>query len=246
MPELKNIDAFHEALDNYQLSSSAIDILENIKLVVLTGLSASGRNTIINELLRTNEYNFIVSDTTRSPRVNNGILEQDGREYFFRSEEDMLADIKNGNFLEAEVIHEQQVSGISMRELQKASKQRRVAIADTDIGGVHNILRLKPDTVAVLVLPPTLQVWQERIFKRGEMDATEYRRRLQTAKRILTLGIHEKNELKIVINDDLTDAVEEIDQLVQTNSFSNSQQEKGITVARELLRATELALAELN
>ena len=44
------------------------------------------------------------SATTREPRENNGILEQNGREYFFRDETEMLADIKAGNFLEAEVI----------------------------------------------------------------------------------------------------------------------------------------------
>ncbi len=32
----------------------------------------------------------------------------------------MLNDLENGKFLEAEIIHAQQVSGISIRELKKA------------------------------------------------------------------------------------------------------------------------------
>lgn len=245
MPELKYIDEFHEALKNYHLSEHALQILSQIKLVVLTAPTASGRNTIINELLRTNEYNFVVSDTTREPRINNGIIEQNGREYFFRDERDMLDDIKNGDFLEAEVIHEQQVSGISMRELEKASLEHRAAITDMDIGGVSNILDLKPDTIAVLILPPSFDTWHERIFSRGDMGDKEYRRRLQTAARILKSGIHESSELKIIINDDLTDAAEEVHELVQNGAFSDEQQQRGIALAEQLLADTTAALKNL-
>ncbi len=245
MPELEYINEFHAALNNYELSKHALEILQKTRLVVLTGPTASGRNTIINELLRTNDYNFIVSDTTRPPRYNDGILEQNGREYFFRQEADMLADIKAGNFLEAEVIHEQQVSGISIRELEKASKEHRTAIADTDIGGVSNILRLKPDAIAVLVLPLSFEIWHERLSSRGNMDKNEYRRRLQTAVRILQAGIHESNELKIIINDNLGDAAEEINELVQTHTVNDTRQGQGVAVAKELLDQTKQALAEL-
>ncbi|MDL2341693.1 MAG: hypothetical protein QFB87_01270 [Patescibacteria group bacterium] len=245
MPELKYIDDFHAALSNYQLSDHALQILKHTRLIVLTAPTASGRNTIINELLRTNQYNFIVSDTTRPPRENDGILEQNGREYFFRNEADMLADIKAGNFLEAEVIHKQQVSGISIRELEKASQEHRTAITDMDIGGVSNLLSLKPDTIAVLVLPPSFDVWHERIFSRGTMADDEYARRLQTAARILASGIEESSELKIVINDDLTDAAEEIHELVQNNTFSEAQQAAGVALARQLLADTQAALAAL-
>lgn len=245
MPELKYIDEFHEALKDYHLSEHARKILADIKLVVLTAPTASGRNTIINELLRTNEYNFIVSDTTREPRINNGILEQNGREYFFRDELDMLKDIKNGDFLEAEVIHEQQVSGISIRELEKASSEHRAAITDMDIGGAINVLDLKPDTIAVLVLPPSFDTWHERIFSRGDMGNVEYKRRLQTAARILESGIHESSELKIIINDDLTDAAEEVHELVQNGTFSDEQQQKGIELAKRLLADTTAALKSL-
>ena len=246
MPELTYINEFHAVLKDYHLSAHAQEILDTTKLVVLTAPTASGRNTIINELLHTNKYNFIVSDTTRAPRVNNGLLEQDGREYFFREEADMLADIKAGNFLEAEVIHEQQVSGISIRELEKASSEHRAAITDIDIGGVSRLLDLKPDTIAVLILPPSFEVWHERIFSRGDMGDKEYGRRLQTAARILASGIKESSELKIIINDDLTDAAEEVHELVQNNTFSAEQQQRGLALAQQLLTQSQAALDALK
>lgn len=246
MPELKYKQNFHVALKDYQLSDHALAILTKTQLVILTAPTASGRNTIINELLRTNEYNFIVSDTTRPPRLNDGILEQNGREYFFRDEADMLQDIKDGNFLEAEVIHEQQVSGTSIRELEKASDEARIAIADMDIGGISNVLSLKPDTIAVLILPPSFDIWHERIYSRGDMGNAEYGRRLQTAARILESGIAESSELKIIINDDLTDAAEEVHELVQNGTFSDAQQARGIALAKELLATTQAALTQLK
>lgn len=245
MPKLNYIDEFHAALKDYRLSAHALQILKNTRLVVLTAPTASGRNTIINELLRTNDYNFIVSDTTRPPRLNNGILEQNGREYFFRDESEMLQDIKDGNFLEAEVIHEQQVSGISIRELEKASQEHRSAITDMDIGGVSNVLALKPDTIAVLVLPPSFETWHERIFSRGDMGPAEHRRRLQTAERILASGLNSSSKLKIIINDDLTDAAEEVHELVQNGSFSKAQQSAGIALAKQLHDDTQTALSNL-
>jgi guanylate kinase len=155
MDELAKLDEFNAVLSNYTVSKDAVATLKQTKLVLLTAATASGRNTIINELLRTGEYHYIVSDTTRSPRVNDGVLEQDGHEYWFRSEEEVLQDLKAGDFLEAEIVHGKQIYGISIRELKAANASNKIAITDTDIGGTRNILKLKSDTIAILVLPPS-------------------------------------------------------------------------------------------
>lgn len=214
MNELRHMAEFEAALADYHVSASAQETLDATKLVLLTGVSAGGRNTVINELLTTGEYHFIISDTTRAPRENDGVLEQNGVEYWFRSEEDMLTDIKNGEFLEAEIIHGRQVSGISIRELKVASEAHKIAINDVDIGGIQNVLKLKPDTTALLLLPPSFEEWQRRLRGRGEMSDHEYLGRLQTALRIFTLA-HNNDMLQVVINDDNQRAAQEIDDLAQ-------------------------------
>src|ERR1700712_1679606 len=152
---LKHYTEFKEVLETYHVSDSAKATLEDLTLVLLLGPTSSGRNTIIEHQLKTGNYNFIVSDTTRPPRTNDGVLETNGNEYWFRSEEEVLADLKAGQFLEAELIHDQQVSGISIRELEKARAQNKIAITDVDLGGMHKIMLAKPDTIAVMVLPPS-------------------------------------------------------------------------------------------
>ena len=134
-PHLVNREAFEHALAHYAMSDHAKRVLKSTKLVLLTGPSSAGRNTIIDFMVRTNRYHFIVSDTTRKPRVNNGVLEQNGVQYWFRDEAEMLQDIKDGEYLEAELIHGQQVSGISIREFEKASSNHKIAINEVDIGG---------------------------------------------------------------------------------------------------------------
>jgi guanylate kinase len=102
-----------------------------------------------------------------------------------------LADLKAGEFLEAEIIHDQQVSGISIRELEKARDQQKIAITDIDLEGMHNVLRDKTDTIAIMVMPPSFEEWQRRLASRGKMHPDELKRRLQTAQKIFEDGLRQ-------------------------------------------------------
>ncbi len=237
---LRHLDEFTEILSNYKVSLRAQQSLKSIKLVLLVAPSAGGRNTLINQLLTTGRYNFIISDTTRKPRVNNGVLEQNGREYWFRSEEQVLSDLKNGELLEAEVIHNQQVSGISIRELEKASKGNKISITDIDIGGIKNILRAKPDVIAILILPPSFEEWQRRLSTRGELTGEEYRRRMQTAASILSDALTNK-DLIIIISDDVKHSAKQVDDILE-GKIDVETQEKGHKLIKSLLAETQNTL----
>lgn len=178
---LKHYQEFKEALTNYHISERAKNALQDLKLVLLVAPTSTGRNTVITELVKTKGYYFIVSDTTRPPQIRDGKLEENGVNYFFRTEEEMLADIKAGEFLEAELIHDQQVSGISIRELEKAKNLHKVAITDIETAGADNVMRAKPDTKIIFLLPPSFEEWQDRIASRGRMSEHELRNRLRSA-----------------------------------------------------------------
>lgn len=209
MNKLNHLLDFQNILADYKLSSSSENILHNLEFCLLLGPSAAGKNTIIKKLLETNNYYFIVSDTTRKKRVNNGLLETNGIEYWFRKEEDFLLDLKNGKFLEAEIIHDQQVSGISIRELNKAKKLNKIAIADIDIGGVENIVRINPDLKVVVVVPPSFSVWLERLFGRDNIIDQEVFRRMKTALKIYE-RILSSDDFLVVVNDKIDEAAESV------------------------------------
>lgn len=230
---LKHHAEFQELLGHYRPSPRAVRALENLRLVLMVAPSSTGRNTIIRRLLNNSRYYYIVSDTTRQPQFRDGRMETDGDPYFFRSEEQMLADVKAGEFLEAELIHGQQVSGISIRELEKAKNEGKVAVTDVDIGGIDNVLKVKPDTVAILLLPPSFTEWQRRVSARGELKADEYRRRMQTAVRVFETGLKNPN-LVLVIADDVDRSAAVINEIVK--SGNNPDQAVGKKLLIELYK----------
>lgn len=228
---LKHFAQFSSTLSSYHVSDRALRAIEGLKLVLMLAPTSSGRNTIIRHLLKTGNYYYIVSDTTRQPRVNDGVLEQNGREYWFKTEEEVLADLKAGEYLEAEIIHNQQISGISIRELEKAQSENKVAITDIDLEGVHNVMKVKKDAIPILLLPPSFDEWQKRIMQRGHMSIDERRRRLQTAMEIFEDGLNQPF-YRFVISDSIEHAASTIDAVA--SGKPNPQQGRGAEVLHQL------------
>jgi guanylate kinase len=234
MNELKHIAEFRSVLTDYHLSDSAKQNLQETRLVLLVGPSSSGRNTIINELLKTDKYHYIISDTTRQPRVNNGQLEQNGREYWFRTEEDLLRDLQRGEFLEAAIIHNQQVSGNSVREVEKAHQAHKIAINEVEIDGADNIHKIKPDTTIIFVTPPSFAVWMARFQRRGALPADEIRRRVESAREEFATAL-KHDYYTFVVNDTLEQAVADIDVLATTGKPDIAKHQAARNVVQQLL-----------
>ncbi len=238
MNELKQLVDFRQVLANYRVSDAGKELLSDVRLVLLAAPTSSGRNTIIRELMKLDTYHYIISDTTRKPRMNDGQLEQNGLQYWFRSEEEVLTDLKEGNFLEAAIIHNQQVSGISLRELELARQEHKVAITDIEMVGVHNILEAKPDTTVIFVSPPNFDEWQRRLLGRGDMDPAEHIRRLNSSLHEFRHAL-DQPYYHFVVNDDLATAVEQIDALASTTGLQPTVERHNREIVEELCRATE-------
>jgi guanylate kinase len=230
---LTHYDEFREIIEKYTMSERAKNALVDLKLVLLVGPTSSGRNTVLKELVKNENYYFVVSDTTRPPQKRDGKIEENGVNYFFRTEEEMLADLKAGEFFEAELIHNQQVSGISIRELEKAKSLNKIAATDVDIGGVNNVLKAKPDTTIIYLIPPSFEEWQQRIRSRGLMSEIEYRRRLQTAEAILKDGLRPNNHYHFVISENISQTAAIINDIA--HGKHNPHQGRGESLINVLL-----------
>ncbi len=241
--KLNRLAEFQEILGDYHISNDSKAILNQTKLVFLISVTAGGRNTIISELLKNGDFHYIVSDTTRHKRINNGIMEQDGQEYWFRSENEILADLKAGKFLEAAIIHNQQVSGISIRELTKAHQKHKIAINEIEIVGMHNIVEACPGAIAIFVLPPSFEEWMKRLDGRGDMPKAEKKRRLQNA--ILEFDAALKHDYyKFVINNDFHNSVDKIIEITNGN-VDIKNQNAGIELVKKL-QADTINWVDLN
>ncbi len=211
-PHLTHWAAFQEAIAHHHINEAANEIIHSTPLVILNGPTSTGRNTIIRELVKTGHYHFIVSDTTRPPRYNDGVLETNGVEYFFRTEDDMLDEIRRGDFIEAEIIHEQRVSGQSIRELKRAHDEGKIALNEIEILGILATKQLKPDAVAICLLPPSFEEWLRRLNQRTTISPAELHRRMRTALKIFEVALNRETFI-CVVNDNMANAAKTIDEI---------------------------------
>lgn len=230
---LENIGAFQQALRDYKMSSHAQQVLRESRLVLLSGLAGGGRNTTIRYMVEHFDYFFLVSDTTRPPKVRDGVMEQDGMNYHFRKEADMLQDIQDGEFVEAEVIHNQQVSGTSIRELERANKSGKITIHETEFGGAHFIAQAKPDAHIIAMLPPSYDEWIRRLSSREVMHQQELTNRLRTAEKVLDSMLGEQY-FKFVINDTVPRCAEDIREIVETGNVDPVKQKSARIIAEQI------------
>lgn len=231
---LKHLNDFQRVLKTYKPSLELLDLLHDNKFVLLSAPTAAGRNTIIKNLIMTGKYYYVISDTTRQPRINNGIPERSGEEYWFKSEEEFLQGLKNGAYVEAAIIHNQQVSGVSLAELRRASQTGTIAITDIDIQGCDTIKSYSDATIPVFILPPAFPEWMSRLDGRGAMDPEEKRRRLISAAQEIELAM-QRSYFKFIVNWDLRVTVEQLHEHIISGQFSELEQANAHTHAEQLL-----------
>lgn len=80
-------------------------------------------------------------------------------------------------------------------------------VLEIDVQGLEQVRAIAPDTVAVLLLPPSRDAQADRLRQRGDSEAHVQRR--------LAMSEHEEARARaiadaVVVNDDLDRAVEEV------------------------------------
>lgn len=243
-PTLTRLSAFEKALANYKASDHAARVLATTPFVAMMSVAGGGRNTLINYLVETGPYYFVVSDTTRGPKVRNGITEEHGVHYFFRSEDDFLSDLKNGEYIEAEIIHGQQVSGTSVREVEKAKQLGLIPIHDYEFGGADAMQQIKHDAIVIALLPPSFEDWQYRLKNRETMHGNEFKNRMQTAVIVLQAML-DRPYVKFVISGDLNDSSLHLRNIVEHGTYTQQDHQKGIELTKIILAKTKALLQDL-
>lgn len=240
-PLLKHLGDFEQTLEGYRPSQKTLDLLEKVHLIILAGPTAAGRNTLIKLLVQTDRYHYVVSDTTRKKRANDGVMERDGVEYWFISEEEFLDGLKDGKYLEAAVIHRQQVSGVNVTRLQDTVRTGKIAISEIENKGVATYHTYKPDTLCVFLLPPGFDVWMKRIRGRGDVDEAELRRRLESGILEITDAL-EKDYYQFVVNYDIVESAQAVDEIANGRAINEEKQQIGRNHAEQLLIDIQLYL----
>lgn len=237
-------ESLQTALANYKPSDATIALVQKTPIVLLVGIAGAGKDTIKHRLLQTEKYHHIVSHTTRQPRVNNGVLERDGREYHFISLEESYAMVQAGEYVEAKFVHGT-VYGTSVAEIHTAAQTGKIAITDLDVQGVAEYKAISPHVIAVFVVPPSFEEWERRLSARygaAGLDETELHTRMKTATKELEEALKQPY-YHFVINEDLERAVEAVDKIAHNHDEFNTVDNSIHDHVAQLLCALEAKLA---
>ncbi|MCW1908353.1 MAG: hypothetical protein KIH63_003350 [Candidatus Saccharibacteria bacterium] len=222
-----------DIIASYQPGPEGVDLVKNTPILLVVGVSGAGKDTIKAKLLETDKYHNVVSHTTRLPRSNQGVMEQDGVEYHFVSLETAELMLRNKGFVEAKY-YSGNVYGTSVGEIRLAHDEGKVAINDVEVKGVAEFKAISSNVVAVFVLPPSFAIWQQRISSRsGDNTLENIDKRLATARVEIEHAV-DVGYFHFVINDDLGATVQEVDDIAH-GKLQKSQENKALDLARSLL-----------
>lgn len=180
------------------------------KIIIITAPSGSGKTTIVKRLLESYpKLAFSISACTRNPRAG----EQDGKDYHFLQEEDFLSKIKEDAFIEWEMVYTGKYYGTLKSELQRIWDEGRYPLVDIDVQGALNIKQKYPDdSISLFIQAPSMEELERRLVNRGTENEHTLKERLDKATDELTYA---PKFDRIIVNDQLDRAVEEIKSIIQ-------------------------------
>ena len=187
------------------------------KLIVFSAPSGSGKTTIVKHLIKQKELNlkFSISATTRKKRN----AEINKKDYYFISSDDFRNHIKNKAFLEWEEVYENNFYGTLNSEVNRIWELGKNVIFDIDVKGGLAIKNKYPNnTLAIFVMPPSIDELKLRLKKRKTEPEDKINLRISKAKIELTKA---PSFDFVIENNDLEAAKEKAYELV--SNFLKSQ-----------------------
>ncbi len=177
------------------------------RVLVVTGPSGAGKGTLIKELVtRVPAIEPTVSATTRSRRRG----EEDGREYWFLSDDDFSQRVAAGEFLEWVKYVSGHRYGTLRSELDRIAAKGRVPLLELETEGALRVKHKVPGAVTIFI-SASVDELERRLRERATESTGEIGERIDLARRQL----EQADEFDHVIeNDELAHAVGELTKLV--------------------------------
>jgi len=150
-------------------------------LVVLSGPSGVGKDSIICGLKKTNyPFHFVVTATTRPRRP----AEVDGVDYYFVSVGEFAEMIENEELLEYAVVYGD-YKGIPKKHVREALLSGQDVVMRIDVQGAATIRALVPSAVTIFLTAESEEKLVRRLLQRKTEEADQLKMRVVTARREL-------------------------------------------------------------
>lgn len=188
-------------------------------LIILSSPSGAGKSTLARRLMAWDEgLEFSISATTRAPRPG----EQDGREYYFQTEDAFKQQVTEGQMLEHAHVFGN-FYGSPIAPVRESINAGRDVLFDVDWQGDLQIRNsdLGKHALSIFILPPSIQELRRRLEARGQ-DSEDViaKRMLKSWDEISHWGYYDY----VLVNDDLDATEEKLKTIVSAERMRRIQQ----------------------
>lgn len=215
-----------------------IRLLPESLMIILSSPSGAGKTSLARALLeRDGRLRSSVSVTTRAPRGK----EVDGKDYYFVSLDKYHQLQKKGDLLESACVFGHYY-GTPKQQSQKLMNSGFDVLATLDWQGAMSIKQiLCSKVVTIFILPPSMEILEERLKKRATDDQQVIEKRLATAaSEIAQASLYDY----VVVNDDFNTALDHLEKIIAAERLKVAHQSSLQTAIDQLLDVKYLDVRE--
>jgi guanylate kinase len=177
-------------------------------VIVVTGPSGAGKGTLIKAILeRIPELEVAISATTRAQRPG----EENGREYWFLSDDEFTARVEDGAFLEWVEYVSHNRYGTLRSEIDRIAANGRTCVLELETDGALRVQAEVPGVCSIFIAA-TVEELERRLRERATESTGEIGERISIAR----LQLEQAHRFRYMVrNDDLLRASEVLAAIVE-------------------------------
>jgi guanylate kinase len=183
-------------------------------IVIISGPSGAGEDSIIDGLAKYTTVNRIVTTTTRAMRPG----ESDGNPYYFIGKDAFEEKIANNEMIEWAKQYNGNLYGVTRSELERVNALPGIGTWKIEYQGVISAKKLFPEIKSIFIMADSLDVLAQRIRSRSHVTDEYIKERMEYTKEWLK---HEDIYDHKVINKQgqLDDAIKEIVEILKKEGY---------------------------
>ncbi len=186
-------------------------------LIVVSGPSGCGKGTILAEVLKSGNFYYSVSATTRAPRPG----EVDGVNYSFLTKEKFEELINNDGMLE-HAFYCGNYYGTPKEQVMKNLENGKDVILEIEVQGALKVMETCPEAVFVFIMPPSVKELRRRLNKRGTESEDVIEKRIAQA--ISEIKLANKYNY-IMVNGELEKAIADLISIINAEKMTRKRAE---------------------